>query len=244
MGMRLDICHLYPREMNIYGDHGNALVLRRRAELRGIEVRMLAYHPGADFPAEADIILGGGGQDSGQTVVQHDLPRIAAPLRHLVEDGAAALMICGMYQLFGNYFKTANGEVIEGLGIFDLHTEAGDKRMIGNIVTESEEFGELIGYENHSGRTWLGPGLQPLARVRQGDGNNGQDKTEGARLHNAIGTYLHGPLLPKNPVLADHLLAAALRRRYGEAAELKPLPQDGLNQLEEQARSKAKTRPR
>ncbi|MDR2108689.1 MAG: glutamine amidotransferase, partial [Coriobacteriales bacterium] len=124
-GCELHICHLYPREMNIYGDHGNLLVLRHRAETRGINVRVSDYHPGQAFPCDVDLLLGGGGQDSGQLAVQSDLPRVAAPLRELVEAGAAALMVCGMYQLFGNYFRTATGETIEGLGILNMHTVAG-----------------------------------------------------------------------------------------------------------------------
>jgi CobQ-like glutamine amidotransferase family enzyme len=225
--------------MNIYGDHGNLLALARRLQWRGIEAEVVNHHPGAPFPAQADIVLGGGGQDSGQSVVKDDLRRIGALLREQVEQGMPALVVCGTYQLFGNYFETAGGEHIEGLGIFDVHTVGGNTRLIGNIVTRSERFGEVVGYENHSGRTWLGSGEQPFARVVSGAGNNGKDGTEGVVRHNAIGTYLHGPLLPKNPRIADFLISKALERRYGE---------DFLEELDDalaqQARHIAKTRPR
>jgi CobQ-like glutamine amidotransferase family enzyme len=236
---RLEIAHLYPREMNIYGDHGNLLTLVRRLQWRGLEVEVTKYHPSGDFPAHADIILGGGGQDSGQLIVKEDLRRIGPTLREQIEQGVPALVVCGTYQLFGNYFQTVDGEFIEGLGIFDLHTQGGKKRLIGNIVTSSERFGEIIGYENHSGKTWLAAGEQPFARVITGAGNNGEDGTEGVLRHHAIGTYLHGPLLPKNPVLADFLIEKALERRYGEGS-LKEL--DDTIALE--ARRIAKARPR
>jgi CobQ-like glutamine amidotransferase family enzyme len=236
----IHICHLYPREMNIYGDHGNLLALKRRAEARGVAVRVSNYHPGQNFPRDIDLLLGGGGQDSCQLVVRDDLPRLVAPLSRLVQEGAAALMVCGMYQLFGASFRTATGEVIQGLGLLDLHTEAGPRRMIGNVTALSEEFGEVIGYENHSGRTWLAPGMRPFARARRGTGNNGRDHTEGARLRNVIGTYLHGPLLPKNTRIADYLIAAALEHRYAEKFELASLD----DSLVEQARRHAKARRR
>jgi CobQ-like glutamine amidotransferase family enzyme len=236
---RLEIAHLYPREMNIYGDHGNLLALVRRLQWRGLEAAVVNYHPGDDFPAHADILLGGGGQDSGQSIVKEDLRRIGDMLRERVEQGVPALVVCGTYQLFGNYFQTVGGELIEGLGIFDLHTQGGKKRLIGNIVTSSERFGEIIGYENHSGKTYLATGEQPFAQVISGAGNNGEDGTEGVLHHNAIGTYLHGPLLPKNPLLADFLIEKALERRYGEG-----LLEELDDTLAHSARSVARTRPR
>jgi CobQ-like glutamine amidotransferase family enzyme len=236
---KLSIAHLYPREMNIYGDHGNLLTLVRRLQWRGIEAEVINYHPGADFPAQADIILGGGGQDSGQTVVEEDLRRIREPLRTCVEEGTPALVVCGTYQLFGNYFETVGGEHIEGLGILNLHTVGGEKRLIGNIVTQNERFGEIVGYENHSGKTWLGAGEQPFAQVVSGAGNNGEDGTEGVLHRNAIGTYLHGPLLPKNPCVADFLISRALERRYGEG-----LLEELDDALATQARHIAQARPR
>jgi CobQ-like glutamine amidotransferase family enzyme len=225
--------------MNIYGDHGNLLTLVRRLQWRGIGAEVVNYHPGATFPARADIILGGGGQDSGQTVVEEDLRRIHEPLRACVEAGTPALVVCGTYQLFGNYFETVRGEHIEGLGIFDLHTVGGEKRLIGNIVTRSERFGDIVGYENHSGKTRLGTDERPFAQVVVGAGNNGEDGTEGVLRHNAIGTYLHGPLLPKNPRVADFLISAALERRYGEGF-LEELD----DALATEAQAVAKTRPR
>jgi CobQ-like glutamine amidotransferase family enzyme len=241
----ITICHLYPREMNIYGDHGNLLTLIRRAEWRGVDVTVEQHHPGGTFPASCDLILGGGGQDSGQLTVQNDLPRIADSLRSLIDHDVPALVVCGTYQLFGNYFKTVNNERIEGLGIFDMHTVGGEQRMIGNIVTKNSEFGDIIGYENHSGLTWLGDGAAPFAEVVLGAGNNGADKTEGARYRNAIGTYLHGPLLPKNPAIADFLLACALRSKYGEAFDKQSLVAlEGTDELADKARSVAAARPR
>ncbi|MDR2492984.1 MAG: glutamine amidotransferase [Coriobacteriales bacterium] len=246
----LVICHLYPLEMNIYGDHGNVQVLVRRCELRGIPVRVEAYHPRAAFPARVDLLVGGGGQDSGQVRVKDDLPRVAGQLRELVASGVPALVVCGTYQLFGKRFITVAGEDIEGIGVFDLHTVGGAERMIGNIAIETSKFGTVIGYENHSGATLLGVGAQPFGTVTSGMGNNGDDGTEGVFSHNAIGTYLHGPLLPKNPRVADFLIAAALARRSnalgdgpGELAqELAPL--DELDALAERARAVALTRPR
>jgi CobQ-like glutamine amidotransferase family enzyme len=236
---RLCVAQLYPREMNIYGDHGNLLTLVRRLRWRGLEAEAISYHPGGDFPAQADILLGGGGQDSGQSVVKEDLRRIGPVLQERVEQGMPTLVICGTYQLFGNYFQTVGGQTIEGLGIFDLHTVGGKKRLIGNIVTKSERFGEIIGYENHSGKTWLAATEKPFAQVVSGAGNNGEDGTEGVLHHNAIGTYLHGPLLPKNPALADFLIKTALERRYGEGF---------LEELDDalalEARKIARTRPR
>jgi CobQ-like glutamine amidotransferase family enzyme len=239
--------------MNIYGDFGNLLVLRHRAWQRGIEVLVSDYHPCEDMPTDVDLLLGGGGQDSGQLVVQDDLPRIAQTLHNLVDGGVAALMICGMYQLFGNYFRTASGAEIRGLGILDLYTEAGDSRMIGNIVTQSSEFGEIIGYENHSGRTWLSSTTQPFAHAEKGMGNNGKDNTEGARMNRVIGTYLHGPLLPKNPAVADFLLYAALEHADTHGHALTPQEQEYLHlgklpdiddSLANRARHCARARPR
>ncbi|MDR3136535.1 MAG: glutamine amidotransferase [Coriobacteriales bacterium] len=242
VGTRLRILNLYPRQMNIYGDFGNLLVLRQRAGWRGISTEVTHFETDASLKQlrNTDIILGGGGQDSGQAAVQKDMQRIARPLRNLVSAGCPALLVCGSYQLFGNYFKTFEGDVVEGIGIFNLHTLGGPERMIGNTVVNSPDFGELIGYENHSGKTYLGAGLEPLGRVITGSGNNGLDGSEGVRLNNALGTYLHGPLLPKNPQVADFLLASALSRKLDRTIELPPLD----NALTLQARAVAKSRPR
>lgn len=239
---QIKILSLYPRQMNIYGDAGNLQVLTQRSKWRGITTEVVNFGPGDDATqlTNVDLILGGGGQDSGQAAVHEDLLRIAPCLHELVEDGVPALVVCGAFQLFGNYFKTYEGEVIEGIGIFDMRTLGYPERRIGNIVINSSDFGEIIGYENHSGKTYLGADLAPLAQVVSGSGNNGEDSTEGARYKNALGTYLHGPLLPKNPHVADYLIATALEHRYGKAIALEDLPDTWVHQ----AREVAKNRPR
>jgi hypothetical protein len=212
------LLQLYPRDMNIYGDWGNTLVLKRRLEWHGYTVTLLEYNPGDTLPNEIDLVVGGGGQDSGQDKIQNDLLAIGTRLRDMATDGVPMLMICGMYQMFGNFFKTQDGHIIEGIGLLDIETHAGPERLVGNITTSSGEFGDIIGYENHSGQTFLGPDIMPLGRVIKGAGNNGQDETEGARYRNIIGTYLHGSILPKNPAIADHLIEQAALRKYGAFA--------------------------
>lgn len=212
----LRILQLYPRDMNIYGDHGNALVLARRAHWHGYEVELLSYNPGDPFPEQVDLVIGGGGQDSGQDKIQADLLGIGDTLHALANDGVPMLMICGLYQLFGKFFKTQDGHIIQGIGLFDLETHAGPERLIGNIVTHSNTFGDIIGYENHSGQTFLGASVKPLGTVQKGAGNNGQDDTEGARYKNVIGSYLHGSLLPKNPAIADFLIEKAATKKFGD----------------------------
>lgn len=201
--------------MNIYGDWGNVLAVKRRAEWHGYSVRLIEYNPGDAFPESVDVIIGGGGQDSGQSVIQADLQSIAPKLTKLAKGGTPMLVICGLYQLFGNFFKTRDGITIPGIGIFNIETHGGPERLIGNIVTESEQFGQIVGYENHSGLTYLGKDVQPFGVVRKGAGNNGQDNYEGARVHNVIGSYLHGSLLPKNPAIADWLIEQACTRKFG-----------------------------
>lgn len=202
--------------MNIYGDFGNALVLKRRLEWHGYQVKLLEYNQGDTFPSGVDLIIGGGGQDSGQDNIQTDLLSIGTKLHDLAKDDVPMLMICGLYQLFGKFFKASDGHVIEGISLLDIETHAGPERLIGNITTKSSEFGEIIGYENHSGLTFLGSNVQPLGQVIKGAGNNGQDDTEGARYRNIIASYLHGSLLPKNPSLADFLIEKAIVKKYGE----------------------------
>ncbi len=216
MRQKLTILQLYPRDMNIYGDWGNVLTLKRRAEWHGYDVELLEYNPGDTFPDHVDVIVGGGGQDSGQSVVQDDLQKIGPHLHKLADADTPMLVICGLYQLYGKFFKTKEGVTIPGIGIFDMETHGGPERLIGNIITESPDFGQIIGYENHSGLTYLGKDITPLGKVIRGAGNNGQDEFEGARYKNVIGSYLHGSLLPKNPTLADWLLEQAAIRRYGE----------------------------
>lgn len=212
----LNIVQLYPRDMNIYGDWGNVLTVMRRAQWHGYEVVLHEYNPGDAFPQDIDIIIGGGGQDAGQDKIQADLLKIAPKLHELVQSDTPMLVICGLYQLFGNFFRTKDGHEIKGVGVFNLETHGGPERMIGNIVTQSAEFGEIIGYENHSGQTFLASGVQPLGKLVKGAGNNGQDEYEGARVRNVIGSYLHGSLLPKNPAIADWLIEKAATKRYGE----------------------------
>jgi lipid II isoglutaminyl synthase (glutamine-hydrolysing) len=202
--------------MNIYGDHGNTLVLTKRIEWHGYEVELLAYNPGDEFPEDIDIVIGGGGQDSGQDKIQTDLLKIGDQLITLANNNVPMLMICGLYQLFGTFFKTQDGHIIKGIGLLDIETHAGPERLIGNITTNSSQFGDIIGYENHSGQTFLGPRAKPLGKVIKGAGNNGQDDTEGARYKNVIASYLHGSLLPKNPAIADFLIEKAAIRKFGD----------------------------
>lgn len=211
------LLQLYPSEMNIYGDWGNTLTLKKRLEWRGYEVELLEHHPGQNFPTDADLLIGGGGQDSGQDKIRDDLLKIGPKLHDLADKDVPMLMICGMYQLFGRFFETEKGDRIEGIGLFKAQTVAGPKRLIGNIVTKSDQFGEIIGYENHSGLTRLDANQPSLGEVIKGAGNNGQDGSEGAIYKNVIGSYLHGSLLPKNSKLADWLIEKAIANKFGEA---------------------------
>lgn len=213
MSTDLTIVQLYPDDMNIYGDWGNVLTVMKRAEWHGLTPKLVNYNVGDTFPVEADILIGGGGQDSGQLKVQADLQKIAPQLRKLADANTPMLMICGLYQLFGRFFKTNSGEIIQGIDIFHAETHAGPERLIGNITTHSDTFGEIIGYENHSGQTFIDSDMQPLGRIVRGAGNNGQDETEGCVYRNVIGTYLHGSLLPKNPSIADFLIDEAAKKK-------------------------------
>ncbi len=212
----INIAQLYPKDMNIYGDTGNVLVLRRRLEWRGFEanVRQINTDDSKLDLTDVDIIIGGGGQDSGQLNVENHLQLHKKEIKSASEDGVAMLMICGMYQLFGHEFVTLSGAHIKGISVFDLVTVGSDTRMIGNVVINTS-LGEIVGFENHSGRTVLKNNQSYFGKVVKGSGNNGEDGYEGAELNNTFGTYLHGPLLPKNPVLADRLILRALSRKYG-----------------------------
>jgi CobQ-like glutamine amidotransferase family enzyme len=226
--MELRVLSLYPEQMNIYADRGNIVFLQRRCEWRGIGF----VHAGAGQgdpvdPTAHDLFYVGGGQDRDQRMVAADMVASKrADLEAAVESGAVLLAVCGGYQLLGHSYQLGE-EKLPGLGLADLETvlEPGP-RLIGNVAIEVD-LGPgprlLAGFENHGGRTYLGPGVQPLGRVVNGHGNNGGDGLEGVRRHNLIGTYLHGPLLPKNAWLADHLIAVALERRYGRRPELDPL---------------------
>ncbi|HET6746891.1 MAG TPA: glutamine amidotransferase [Candidatus Saccharimonadales bacterium] len=236
---KITIVQIYPKDMNIYGDWGNVLTIKRRLEWHGYEPELIEYNQGDTFPKEADIILGGGGQDSGQDIVQDDLLKIGPVVRQLADRGVPMLVICGLYQLFGKFFKTQDGHIIEGIGLFNIETHAGSERLIGNTIVKSGEFGEIIGYENHSGQTYLAKDVAPLGHIIKGAGNNGQDGTEGARYKNVIGSYLHGSLLPKNPRIADFLVEKAVVRKFGEFT---PTVID--DHFAEQARIVALKRPR
>lgn len=213
--MTITILHLYPREMNLYGDHGNILTLVKRCEWRGIKVKIIEHEPGQSLPKDFDIIFGGGGQDSGQNKIEADLKKIGPELKKRVENGTPTLVICGLYQLFGKSFTTSDEHRIEGIDILKLSTTAGDERLIGNIVIKNDQLGEIVGYENHSGLTTLEDKSQAFGTVVSGAGNNGEDQTEGCMYKNCIGTYLHGPVLPKNPKIADFLIETAIRRQRG-----------------------------
>lgn len=232
--MEIKIAYLYSHQLNLYGDRGNIIALCRRAEWRGIRPVVVEIGLGekADLK-EYDFIFLGGGSDREQQIITADLLRYKGhSLVEAVEEGTALLSICGGYQLLGQFYRTATGEEIKGIGLFNAYTVAGKGRLIGNIVIETEIDGfkrTIVGFENHSGRTYLGAGVKPMGRVLAGYGNNGEDGFEGAVYKKAWGTYLHGPLLPKNPFLADLLLRQALEKRYGPV-ELVPL-KDGLETL-------------
>ena len=233
------LLQLYPKDMNIYGDNGNMLVLQRRLEWYGYDVTCLEYNPGDTFPSDVDIIVGGGGQDSGQDKIVNDLQSIAPTLKTLAESGTPMLLVCGLYQLFGRFFKTRSGEVLKGIGILDVETYGESERLIGNIVVDSKQFGDIVGYENHSGQTFLGEHAAPLGIVRLGAGNNTADIYEGARYKNVIGTYLHGSVLPKNPELADFFIHKAVTKKYYSTSD--DLIDDHFAEL---ARKAALKRPR
>ncbi|MBK6663360.1 MAG: glutamine amidotransferase [Thermoflexaceae bacterium] len=221
--------HLYPDVLNIYGDRGNVIALRYRCEARGIRLTVLDVSIGDPFdPEAADIVLVGGGQDREQRRIAADLVARGPALRAAIDAGLPALVVCGGFQLFGHRYVDHQGGIIPGISVFDLETRhPGPRadRCIGDVVLETPE-GEVVGFENHGGRTYLAPGQAPFGRVLRGFGNNAEDGTEGARTKNAIGTYLHGSLLPKNPALTDELILLALRRRYGPDVTLAPLPDD------------------
>lgn len=238
MSQKITILHLYPREMSIYGDFGNVLTLRRRLEWRGYEVEIIQAGVGDDPKVlDADIIFAGGGQDRGQIAVGQDLQRHKDALHKACEAGVPILTICGTYQLFGHKFTTLEGTVIPGIGIFDAETVGSKDRMIGNVIIESQ-FGQIIGFENHSGKTKLNNNQQPFGKVLKGFGNDGTSGFEGSRVNNTFGTYMHGPILPKNPIFCDYLVLTALQNKYG-ANELKPLD----DKLEEAAHKSASSRP-
>lgn len=218
----LTIAWLYGARMNIYGDRGNVLALAQRARWRGIAPRVVEVGIGEPIPTESDIFFFGGGQDEAQISVSRDLAGAKGEaIRSAVEHGAALLSVCGGYQLLGHEYRPHDAEPLPGIGLFDVDSEAGPERFIGNVVVDSR-WGTLVGFENHSGLTFLGDSASPMGTVRVGRGNNGRDGGEGVIYKHAIGCYLHGSLLPKNPALTDWLLEAGIRRRYGDG-DLTPL---------------------
>jgi CobQ-like glutamine amidotransferase family enzyme len=239
--MELRLLALYPDQMNIYADRGNILFLQRRCEWRGIEFSYAIAGPGDGFdPSGHDLVYLGGGQDRDQRAVAADMVTTKREaLAAAVADGVVMLAVCGGYQLLGHSYQIGE-ERLPGLGLADLETvrEEGE-RLIGNVAIEADLGGgprTIAGFENHGGRTYLGSEASPLGRVLGGFGNNGKDGFEGVRRDNMIGTYLHGPLLPKNAWLADHLTALALERRHGSAPDLEPLDDELEQEAERCAR--------
>ena len=234
------ICHLYPRLLSVAGDRGNLFAIMQRCAWRGIRFSVTDADVG-DVPdfTESDLILVHGGQDREMTAAARDLAEKAGPLREAIEGNAVVLAVCAGYQLLGRYYAPAEGPRIEGIDVLDVVTEAGPTRFIGHVAVDcdfgSGNRGQLTGFEIHSGRTRLGSGAEPLGQVIAGAGNNGEDGTEGARYREVYATYLHGPVLPKNPWLADHLISRALAHRYTDCGPLAPL----TDQAEAQAHAAA-----
>ena len=225
--MELKICHMYPDVLNLYGDRGDVLCMTRRLGWRGLDCSVTKLPIGEKARlADFDLVFIGGGQDFEQQVLLEDLHRGKdREILAAVEDGLPFLTICGGYQMLGSYYETYDGQRCDFIGALDLYTVGSKQRMIGNYKFQCEAASGgsvVVGFENHSGKTWLGSGVRPLGKVLSGFGNNGEDGTEGARYKNVFGTYSHGPLLPKNPALCDFILLTALERKYG-SAQLAPL---------------------
>jgi len=242
---KIRVGHLYPEYLNIYADRGNIAVFQRRAAARGFELAVEPVSVGNELRAgEHDLLYIGGGQDREQALIAPDLAARGGALQEAVSGGAALLAVCGGYQLLGRFYRGRSGVELPGAGLFPLHTVAGERRMIGDCLLECKlEPGvrrTLAGFENHAGITRLDEGAEPLGRVVAGFGNDGESGYEGVRVGTAVGTYLHGPLLPRNPWLADWLLARAVEHRLGRPAELEPLEDD----LERQAHTVAAARAR
>lgn len=226
VNLKINIAHLYPKLLNIYGDWGNVLTVKNRCEWRGIDVEIDSIGIGDAIDIKKyDFYFLGGGQDQQQIEVSKELQKHKSTLQDARDENAVFLAICGGYQLLGHYYQPHNGERLLGISLLDAHTVAGDKRFIGNVTAKCDYVTpqSLVGFENHSGLTYLGEDVEPLATVEVGNGNNGKDKTEGARFKNVFGTYLHGSFLPKNPQFADYLISAAIKKRYRDDAELSQL---------------------
>ena len=222
--MNITIGYLYGDLMNIYGDNGNIITLKKRLEWRGVDVEVRNISLNETIKkGEIDLYFFGGGQDLSQVKVSEDIQNKADVIKSDVERGVPLLSICGGYQLLGDYYKPHKGPKLQGIGLFQAYTDASNDRMIGNIVIDTEEFGTLVGFENHSGKTFLKKGAKSLGTVATGFGNNGADSQEGCIYKNAIGCYMHGSVLPKNPKLADWLIQKALETKYGKKVELEEL---------------------
>ena len=224
---QVKICHLYPEVLNLYGDRGNILCLKKRLQWRGIDCQLSEVKLGEKANlSEFDLFFIGGGQDFEQEVLLKDLKSGKGnEIKAAIEDGKTFLCICGGYQMMGHYYETKDHQKMEFLGAVNFHTIGGDIRMIGNYAfkcTPESGGSNIVGFENHSGRTYLGEGVNPLGNVLSGYGNNGEDKTEGIRYKNVYGSYSHGPILPKNPEFADHLIKTTIETKYG-SCELEPL---------------------
>lgn len=222
--MIIRIAHLYPDMLNLYGDRGNIIALTERMKARQIDVHTDAITMGKSFNADDyDILFIGGGQDFEQDVLLDDLKKGKdAEINKAIHNGTVMLAICGGYQMLGKYYKTYDGKMLEYMGALDFYTEGKEERMIGNYAYKTKEGIEVVGFENHSGRTYLGKGVEPLGKMIKGFGNNGEDGTEGVRFQNTFGTYSHGPVLPKNPDFADLLISKAIENKYGKS-DLAPL---------------------
>lgn len=230
----LSICHLYPDLLNMYGDMGNIYALKKRCEWRGINVNVYNVSLGDTFDSEKyDLFFLGGGQDYEQEIIQDDLLKNkASEIKNAINTEKVFLCICGGYQLLGNYYETWDGKEISFLGILDIWTIGSKERMIGNYVFECDFLknelydNKIVGFENHSGKTYLGENVKPLGKIIKGFGNNGEDKQEGAIFKNTYCSYSHGSLLPKNPALTDHLIGTALKQKYTDFDALAPLNDD------------------
>lgn len=223
-GLKISIAHLYPELLNLYGDIGNIITLKKRCEWRGIDVEFDEIHYG-DNIKEHDLYFIGGGQDKQQEDVAEELFKHKWFLMRERDKGAVFLGICGGYQLFGHYYQPHDKDKLKGISLMDAYTVAGSTRFIGNVTAETDFLNPqtLVGFENHSGLTYLEGDTKPLAKIITGNGNNGEDGFEGGRYKNVFGTYLHGSFLPKNPHFADYLIELALEKRYGEKITLTSL---------------------
>lgn len=222
--LQLTFAHIYPKLMNLYGDIGNVITLKQRCKWRGIEFISEEINIGDDFKPH-DLYFIGGGQDRQQVDVAHEIQKYKKFLTQERDENAVFLTICGGYQLFGHYYRAQDGSELKGIDLIDVYTLAGKKRFIGNITTHIDYLNPdtLVGFENHSGLTYLEGETKPMSTVIVGNGNNGEDKTEGARFKNIFGTYMHGSFLPKNPHFADYLIELALKKRYGKDFKLSKL---------------------